>query len=95
MADWRLGDPYKARITKVHMPQPVSSPSASTLPAIKVNVKFIADGETLSKLSITKIKIPEAKGVETFKVTKKKRKATGNRIKGKQATQKKRKTTRK
>ena len=64
MADWRLGEPYEARITKIHIPSSTSSSSsASTLPAIKVNVKFIADGETLSNLPITRIKVPKAKAV--------------------------------
>jgi len=74
MADWRLGEPYEARITKIHIPSSTSSSSsASTLPAIKVNVKFIADGETLSNLPITRIKVPKAKAVEKFTEKKKKR----------------------
>ena len=73
MADWRLGEPYEACITLIHIPSATSSSSASTLPAIKVNVKFIADGETLSNLPITRIKVPKAKVVETFTEKKKKR----------------------
>ena len=81
MADWRLGEPYEACITLIHIPSATSSSSASTLPAIKVNVKFIADGETLSNLPITRIKVPKAKVVETFTEKKKKRgvaKSSGN-----------------
>ena len=88
MADWRLGEPYEACITLIHIPSATSSSSASTLPAIKVNVKFIADGETLSNLPITRIKVPKAKVVETFTEKKKKRGRGGSKSSEGPATKK-------
>ena len=95
MVDWRSGEPYKARITMIHIPAegvPTGADSPVILPKILVDVKFESDGKILNKKSITTIKIPLVKEGEPFVKAKVKRKRATKKASTGRST-KKRKTS--